>query len=56
MNEQSGSDTSAAEMKTLEGEFEQNKEKVVDMLCDNVMAVNCSIPRVVRGHFGEEEQ
>ena len=55
MQEQSGTDTSGAEMKKLEGEFEQNKEKVVDMLIDNVMAVDCSIPRVVRGKFGEDE-
>ena len=56
MNEKSGQDTSGAEMKKLENEFEQNKDKVVDMLIENVMAVDCSIPRVVRGKFGEEEQ
>merc|ERR1711971_351603 len=55
MNEQSGTDTSGAEMKKLEGEFEQNKDAVVEMLIENVMAVDWSIPRVVRGKFGEDE-
>ena len=54
MNEQSGTDNSGVEMKKLENEFEQNKDAVVDMLIENVMAVDCSIPRVVRGKFGDE--
>ena len=40
-------------MGTLEGEFDANRAKVVDMLIDNVMQVDVSIPRVVQGKFGE---
>ena len=39
----------------LEREFHENKAKVVDMLIENCMQVDVSIPRVVRGNFEEEE-
>ncbi len=42
-------------MGVLENEFEQNKARVIDMLIENCMAVDVSIPRVVRGKFGEDE-
>ena len=41
-------------MSGLEGEFGANRERVVEMLIDNVLQVDCSIPRVVRGKFGED--
>ena len=40
----------------IEREFEDNKHKVIDLLIDNVINVDISIPRVVRGNFEEEEQ
>ena len=51
-----GQGADGSDMSKLESEFEQNKEKVVEMLIENVMTVNCSIPRVVRGKFGEDEE
>ena len=41
-------------MSVLNKEFEANKDPVVDMLIEHVMQVDCSIPRVVKGKFGEE--
>lgn len=38
-------------MDVLEQEFEQNKEAVIEMLIQNCMTVDKSIPRVVRGDF-----
>ena len=56
MKEQTGdANEQGADMTKLNAEFTENKEKVVEMLIENVMAVDCSIPRVVRGKFGEEE-
>ena len=40
-------------MAVLEREFKANREKVVNMLIENVMQVDMSIPRVVQGKFGE---
>ena len=40
-------------MQVIENEFEQNKQRVVEMLIENCMAVDTSIPRVVRGKFEE---
>ena len=51
MDNQGTSD--GVDMSTLEREFEANREKVVNMLIDNVMQVDVSIPRVVQGKFGE---
>ena len=41
-------------MTQLESEFDTNKEKVVNMLIENCMSVDVSIPRVVKGKFGED--
>lgn len=38
-------------LEVLSREFEENKEKVVDMLVENCMKVDCEIPRVVKGNF-----
>ena len=51
MDNQGTSD--GVDMRTLEREFEANREKVVNMLIENVMQVDVSIPRVVQGKFGE---
>ena len=32
-------------------EFDENKDKVVNMLIENVMKVDCEIPRVVKGDY-----
>ena len=40
-------------MDVLEGEFDANREQVVNMLIEHVMKVDVSIPRVVQGKFGE---
>ena len=42
-------------MTVLNQEFEQNKLVVIDMLIENCMNVDISIPRVVRGKFGEDQ-
>ena len=39
----------------LEQEFNQNKDKVVQMLIENCITVDTSIPRVVRGRFDEDK-
>ena len=52
--ENAGAASDSGDMGTLQKEFEANKEKVVEMLIENVMQVDCSIPRVVQGKFGEE--
>ena len=39
------------QMAQIEQEFEQNKQTVVEMLIENCMAVDTSIPRVVCGKF-----
>ena len=40
-------------MEVIEGEFERNKQTVIEMLIQNCMTVDTSIPRVVRGNFEE---
>ena len=47
---QAGTGTS---MTVIEREFAQNKQTVVEMLIENCMTVDTSIPRVVRGKFEE---
>ena len=49
-------DGSTGNMDVIEGEFTQNKQAVIELLIRNCMAVDTSIPRVVRGKFEEEEQ
>ena len=39
----------------IQREFDDNKHKVIDLLIDNCINVDISIPRVVRGNFEEEE-
>ena len=39
------------QMQQIEAEFEQNKQSVIEMLINNCMAVDTSIPRVVCGRF-----
>lgn len=39
------------QMQVIEGEFHANKQTVVEMLIDNCMYVDTSIPRVVCGKF-----
>ncbi len=48
-------DGDQSNMGVLEREFEQNKAMVIDLLIKNCMTVDTSIPRVVRGKFGEDE-
>ena len=47
---QAGTGTS---MEVIEGEFQRNKQTVIEMLIQNCMTVDTSIPRVVRGKFEE---
>ena len=42
-------------MQVIEREFAQNKDAVIEMLIENCMAVDTSIPRVVRGKFDEAQ-
>ena len=39
---------------TIEVEFEKNKQSVVELLIRNCMQVDTSIPRVVKGKFGDD--
>ncbi len=39
------------EMKRIEGDYEKNKERVVELLVSNVLNVNIEIPKVVKGAF-----
>ena len=39
------------DMEALEKQFEANKDKVVNMLIDQALHVDVSIPRVVQGKF-----
>ena len=38
-------------MGVIESEFAQNKQSAIEMLINNCMNVDTSIPRVVRGKF-----
>ena len=51
LESQDTSGQQGADMSVLEQEFEQNKEAVIEMLIQNCMTVDKSIPRVVRGDF-----
>ena len=55
MSQQKSNEDGGPDIAKLEAEFNSNKDQVVQMLIDNVMEVDCSIPRVVRGKFGDEE-
>ena len=45
----------ATDFNILQKEFEVNSDKVIDLLIENCMNVDISIPRVVRGNFEEQE-
>ena len=38
-------------MEVIERDYAQNKERVIDLLVSNVLAVNIEIPKVVKGTF-----
>ena len=38
-------------MREIRNAYEQNKEKVVGLLLDNIMKVNLIVPKVVVGDF-----
>ena len=46
-----GGEGSAAQ---IEAEFESNKATVIELLIRNCMQVDTSIPRVVKGKFGDD--
>ena len=46
----------ASDFNVLKKEFEVNSDKVIDLLIENCMNVDISIPRVVRGNFEEQEK
>ena len=43
--------TELVSMKTIERDYEINKDKVVELLVRNVLSVNIEIPKVVKGTF-----
>ena len=45
----------ASDFGVLENEFDTNRDKVIDLLIENCLNVDISIPRVVRGNFEEQE-
>ena len=51
MEQESGDNQEGASMRVVEGEFERNKQNVIEMLINNCMTVDTSIPRVVCGKF-----
>ena len=42
-------------MRAIEVDYQQNKDAVIEMLIDNVIHVDLSIPRVVKGNFEDTE-
>ena len=46
----------ADELAAIEADFQENKAEVIDMLISNVLNVDISIPRVVKGNFEDEEE
>ena len=44
-------ETSEDQMRQIESEFESNKQSVIELLIENCMNVDTSIPRVVCGKF-----
>ena len=45
-----------AAMAAIEDDFQANKDEVVEMLINNVLNVDVSIPRVVKGDFEDEDK
>ena len=40
-------------MDVIEKDYNQNKERVIDLLVSNVLSVNIEIPKVVKGAYWE---
>ena len=53
MEQDASGDGEGGNMRVIEGEFERNKQNVIEMLINNCMTVDTSIPRVVCGRFEE---
>ena len=51
MEQESAGSGDQGNMRVIEGEFERNKQNVIEMLINNCMTVDTSIPRVVIGRF-----
>ena len=51
MEQESAGQGDATSMRVIEGEFERNKQAVIELLINNCMNVDISIPRVVIGKF-----
>ena len=49
--ETSAQGSDANTMRVIEGEFKNNKQQVIEMLINNCMTVDTTIPRVVIGRF-----
>lgn len=44
---ESAKQTTGVSMNVIRNEFEQNKHEVINLLVENCIEVDCSIPRVV---------
>ena len=51
MEQETGGQGDGNTMRVIEGEFERNKQAVIELLIENCMNVDISIPRVVIGKF-----
>ncbi len=48
-----GAKQEAVTMDVIEKDYNQNKERVIDLLVSNVLSVNIEIPKVVKGAYWE---
>ena len=51
MEQETAGQTDSGNMQVIEAEFERNKQNVIEMLINNCMTVDTTIPRVVIGRF-----
>ena len=51
MEQETSGQGEGGNMRVIEGEFERNKQNVIEMLINNCMTVDTTIPRVVIGRF-----
>ena len=51
MERESAGQGDSGNMTVIEGEFNRNKQNVIEMLINNCMTVDTTIPRVVIGRF-----
>ena len=51
MESDSAAGTGGENMEVVQGEFDRHKQNVIEMLINNCMTVDTSIPRVVCGRF-----